>query len=288
MGSRIATNASRFSTFSSNGSLAMRSRALAAVILSFVAIATVATAQETVAPSETQATPQPAEPSLPTPTAVPEAPAPVAAPVPAPAQPIIPTKADALLLYKQGRDLEAAGKATEAGLKYRESVAICDKELARDPTLMDAYTVKCWSLFRLARYREVVDIGAAGLKVKFDARIVEVMGEAYFHLNDDKNAVKFLQRYLDSVGEYGDRVPTAYFYMAESFVRQKKLDHADIAYSFAVYREPGMARWWYRYASVAEALGEYARAFDLYARALKLSPSMAEAVTGQSRVKARM
>lgn len=272
----------------------MRSRVLAAVIVSFVAFATVATAQETVAPSETQATPQPAEPSLPTPTVVPEAPAvapvvaPASAPVVTPSQPVIPTKADALLLYKHGRDLEAAGKTTEAGLKYREAIAICDRELAGDPTRMDAYTVKCWCLFRLSRYREVVDIGAAGLKVKFDARIVEVMGEAYFYLNDDKNAVKFLQRYLDNVGEYGDRVPTAYFYMAESFVRQKKLDHADIAYSFAVYREPGMARWWYRYASVAEALGEYARAFDLYAKALKLSPSMAEAVTAQSRVKARM
>jgi tetratricopeptide (TPR) repeat protein len=273
----------------------MRSRALAAVVISFVAFSTVATAQETVTPPEAQVTPaqaapQPEAPSSTT-TVMPAAPSSPAQPSPtmaAPAQTAIQPKADALLLYKQGRDLEAAGKTAEAGAKYRESVAVCDRELAADPTRMDAYTVKCWSLFRLDRYREVVDIGAAGLKVKFDARIVEVMGEAYFYLNDDKNAVKYLQRYLDNVGEYGDRVPTAYFYMAESFVRQKKLDHADIAYSFAVYREPGMARWWYRYASVAEALGEYSRAYDLYAKALKLSPSMAEAVSAQSRVKARL
>lgn len=289
------TIASRYSTFSSYGSLAMRSSVLAAVVISFVALATVASAQETVAPSETQDTPRPAEPSLPTPTVVPEAPsspaqaAPtIAAPAAAPTQAAISAKADALLLYNQGRALESTGKNVEAAAKYREAVAVCEKELAGDPTRMDAYTVKCWSLFRLARYREVVDIGAAGLKVKFDARIVEVMGEAYFYLNDDKNAIKYLQRYLDNVGEYGDRVPTAYFFMAESYVRQKKLDHADIAYSFAVYREPGMARWWYRYATVAEALGDYRRAFDLYAKALKLSPSMAEAVTAQSRVKARM
>jgi tetratricopeptide (TPR) repeat protein len=153
---------------------------------------------------------------------------------------------------------------------------------------MDAYTVKCWNLFRLERYREVVDIGTAGLKVKFDARIVEVMGEAYYFLNDDASAVRYLQRYLDNVGEYGDRVPTAYFYMAESFVRQKRLDHADISYSLAVFREPSIARWWYRYASVSESLGDYAKAFTLYAKALALSPSMAEAVQGQARVKARM
>jgi tetratricopeptide (TPR) repeat protein len=199
-----------------------------------------------------------------------------------------PSRADALLLYNQGRSLESSGKKAEAAVKYRESVTVCDKELATDPTRMDAYTVKCWSLFRLERYREVVTIGAAGLKVKFDARIVEVMGEAYYFLGDDASAVKYLQRYLENVGEYADRVPTAYFYLAESFVRQKHLDHADIAYSLAVYREPNIARWWYRYASLVEALAEYARAGDLYAKALKLSPGMAEAVAGLARVKARL
>ena len=224
----------------------------------------------------------PAQPDLPAPA--------IAAPAPAPAQaqPVLPVKADALLLYRQGRDLETAGKAAEAAARYKESVAVCDRELATDPTRMDAYTVKCWSLFRLESYREVVDIGAAALKVRFDARVVEVMGEAYFHLGDDKSALKYLQRYLDNVGEYGDRVSTAYFYMAESYYRMKRFDHADIAYSMAVYREPGLARWWYRYASAVESLGEYARAFDLYGKALKLNPSLAEAQSGQSRVKARM
>jgi len=228
--------------------------------------------------------------STPTDTVQPQTqPQPVAVPaVIPPAQTAAPSKADALLLYKQGRDLEAAGKKAESAARFRESVAICDKELAIDPTRMDSYTVKCWSLFRLERYREVIDIGSAGLKVKFDARIVEVMGEAYFHLNDDASAMRFLQRYLDNVGEYGDRVPTAYFYMAESFVRQKRLDHADIAYSFAVYREPGIARWWYRYAAVVETLGDYQRSSELYAKALKLSPGMAEALAGQARVKARL
>jgi tetratricopeptide (TPR) repeat protein len=153
---------------------------------------------------------------------------------------------------------------------------------------MDAYTVKCWSLFRLERFKEVVDVGSAGLKVKFDARIVEVIGESYFHLGNDANAIRYLQRYLDNVGEYADRVPSAYFYMAESYLRQKRLDHADIAYSLAVYREPNIARWWYRYAMTVEMLGEPARAYDLYSRAIKLSPGLPEAIQGQARVKARM
>jgi tetratricopeptide (TPR) repeat protein len=196
--------------------------------------------------------------------------------------------ADALLLYNQGRNLELAGKIAESTAKYREAIAVCDRELTQDPARMDAYTVKCWSLFRLARYKEVVDIGTAALKVKFDPRIVEVMGEAYFHLGDDATALRYLQRYIDNIGEWGERVATAYFYMAESYFRQKKYDHADIAYAMAVHREPGLARWWFRYAGAVEALGDNQRAFDLYGRALKLNPGMSEAQQGQARTKARL
>ncbi|GAB1431874.1 tetratricopeptide repeat protein [Spirochaetota bacterium] len=198
-----------------------------------------------------------------------------------------PLKPDALLLFRQGRDLEAAGKKPDSDAKYKEAVTFCDAELLTDPSRMDAYTVKCWSLFRLEKYKEVIDVGNQGLKVKFDARIIETMGEAYFHLGDDAKALKNLQRYIENIGEYGERVPTAYFYMAESYVRTKRLDHADIAYAMAVYREPGMARWWYRYGSVAESLGENSKAYELYGKALKLSPGMAEAAAGQARVNSR-
>ncbi|MFH2113511.1 MAG: tetratricopeptide repeat protein [Spirochaetota bacterium] len=197
-------------------------------------------------------------------------------------------KADALLLYNQGRNLELAGKLVESTAKYQEAIVVCDRELAQDPARMDAYTVKCWSLFRLERYKEVVDIGSTALKVKFDARIVEVMGEAYFHLGDDATALRNLQHYIDNVGEWGDRVATAYFYMAESYLRMRKYDHADIAYAMAVHREPGLARWWFRYAGAVEALGDNQRAFDLYGRALKLNPGMVEAQQGQARTKARL
>jgi tetratricopeptide (TPR) repeat protein len=231
------------------------------------------------AQEETEAAPVSEAPALP-PLTVQPSPAAQAAPVQ--------QKPDALLLYNQGRNLESAGKAAEAAAKYRESIVVCDAELAQNPTRMDAYTVKSWSLFRLARYRDVVNVGNAALKVKFDARIVEVIGEAYFHLGDDVSALKYLQRYIENAGEYADRVPTAYFYMAESYVRLKRYDHADIAYALAVYRDPSLSRWWFRYGGAVEALGEYARAYELYGRALRLSPGMQDAVDAQARVKARL
>ncbi len=218
-----------------------------------------------------------------------EAPAPVQESEPAVLAPApAPSREDALELYRQGRSLEAAGKNTEARARYRDAIAVCDQELAADPARMDAYTVKCWCLFRLDRYREVIEVGAAGNKVRYDPRLSEVIGEAYYHLGNNELALRNLQRYIENVGEYGDRVTTAYFYMGETYLRMKQYNRADIAYRLAVYREPSMARWWYRYGLTVEYLEDYKRAADLYARALKLSPEMKEASDGLARVKNRI
>lgn len=238
-----------------------------------------------------EASPQeaPAAPAAPTVPAAPqEAPLPPLSAQPAaPAAPVAP-RPDALLAFNQGRAHESAGRAAEAAAKFREAIAICDAELAENPQRMDAYTVKSWSLFRLGRYREVVDLGTQALRVRFDARIVQVMGEAYFHLGDDAASLRNLQRYIDSASEFADRVPTSYFYMAESYVRLRRFDHADIAYALAVYREPNMPRWWLRYGLAVEALGDYRRADEYFGRALRLSPTLAEARDGQARVRARL
>jgi tetratricopeptide (TPR) repeat protein len=194
-------------------------------------------------------------------------------------------KTDALLLYRQGRDLESAGKQAESQAKYADSVAICDQELATDPKRMEAYVVKCWSLFRLGKHQEVIATGQAALKIQFDARAAEVMGESYYHLNQMDNALKYLAKYVDAAGEGGDRVPTAYFYMGETYLRLKKFSHADIAYSAAVKKEPNMPRWWFRLGGACEQLQEWRRAYDAYARALALNPAYQEALAAQERVK---
>jgi len=213
----------------------------------------------------------------------PQASPPAALPPPAAAQPA--AKADALLLYRQGRDLESGGKQAEAQARYGESVAVCDQELAADPRRIEAYVVKCWSLFRLGRHAEVIATGQAALKIQFDARAAEVMGESYYHLGQMDNALKYLAKYVEAAGEGGDRVPTAYFYMGETYLRLKKYSHADIAYSTAVKREPNMPRWWFRLGGVCELQQEWRRAYDAYARALALNPAYQEALEAQARVK---
>ena len=196
-------------------------------------------------------------------------------------------KADALLLFRQGRDLEAAGKAEEAKALYLKSIAVCDGELATDPKRMDAYAVKCWSLFRMNRHEEVISTGATAMKIIFDARIAEAMGESYFFLGKNDLAIQSFTKYLES-GQFGDRISTAYFFLGETYLRMHKWSHADIAYTTAVKLEPSMSRWWYRLGQVCENLGDWQRSIDAYTKALSLSPGMQDATAGMARAKAKL
>ena len=197
-------------------------------------------------------------------------------------------KPDALLLYRQGRDLETANKTADAQAKYQQSVSICDVELAQDPRRIEAYVVKCWSLFRLGKHQEVINAGSTAMKIQFDARVAEIMGESYFYLGQNDAALKSFQKFVDSADPDADRLPTAYFYMGETYSRLRKFSHADIAYSMAVTKEPSMARWWFRLGLACENLGEWKRASDSYARALSLSPDMQDAKDGEARVKPKL
>jgi len=196
-------------------------------------------------------------------------------------------KADALLLFRQARDLEAVGKAAEAKALYARSIAVCDGELAIDPKRMDAYAVKCWSLFRMNRHQEVISTGKTALKIIFDARIAEAMGESYFFLGNNDLAIQSFTKYLES-GQFGDRISTAYFFLGETYLRMHKWSHADISYTTAVKLEPSMSRWWYRLGQVCENLGDWQRAIDAFNKALSLSPGMQEATEGLARAKAKL
>jgi tetratricopeptide (TPR) repeat protein len=216
-------------------------------------------------------------PAAPAPAATTPAAAPSAAP-----------KLDALLLYRQGRDLETAGKQADAQAKYAQSISVCDREIQADPKRLEAYVVKCWSLFRLNKHAEVISSGQAGMRISFDPRISEVMGESYYFLGQMDNSIKSLQRYLDAAGDSGDRGPTALFFMGEAYLRLKKYSHADIAYSAAISREPNMPRWWFRLGNACESLGEWKRALDAYNKAVALNPSYQEAIAAQARVKPKV
>jgi tetratricopeptide (TPR) repeat protein len=194
---------------------------------------------------------------------------------------------DALKAYQKGRDLEAAGKTADAALQYEEAIRICDLELQGNPGRMESYVVKTWCLLRVKRYADTISAGLAALKVSTDYRIVEVLGEAYFYQKDMESSLRYFQRYVDGVPETADRVASAYYFMGEAYAGLQKLDHADIAFTTALYMSPRSYRWWFRYGALRERRGEKELALQAYGKAVEISPSFTDAIQARDRLKAQ-
>ena len=194
-------------------------------------------------------------------------------------------KADALKLYRTGRSLDSVGRSEEAKASYTAAVDICLTELRHNPRNMDSYTVYTWSLFRLHRYRETITVCNEALKIALDVRIIETLGEAFFYVNDYKEALRQMERYLD-MAPNGDRASVAYFYAGDIYRLTKRYQKADIAYSAAVHLEPSNSLWWYRLGLAREQAGYKQGARDAFQRALTIRKDYKEAAEGLSRVQA--
>jgi tetratricopeptide (TPR) repeat protein len=196
-------------------------------------------------------------------------------------------KPDALAAYRAGRDMEDRRGLAAAEPYYAEAARICSNEIAQNRATSDSYTVLAWTLQRQRKYQEVITWGERGLGLyPDDYRIVEIMGEAYFYLNDFTASLRTMQRYVNAMPR-GDRASVAYFFAGEIYRLQRKYRRADIAYTTAVFLWQDNALWWFRLGGVREAAGDYAPAAEAYLRALSLTPGYQEASEALARVRNR-
>ena len=181
---------------------------------------------------------------------------------------------DALAMYHQGQ--------------YEKAVNVCLTELESSPRNMNSYTVLGWSLISLKRYQEALDYAMQGLKVsRYDHRVVEIAAEANFYLGNNIDSLKYFEEYT-VLAPTGDRIGLAYYFMGEIFIRIGEYNHADIAFSTAVYHRPNIARWWARLGYAREMAEDYVFAMDAYDQALKLNPSLSDALRGKDRASKKM
>ena len=186
--------------------------------------------------------------------------------------------------YQQGRDLEALNRMNEANVYYNEAIRICLEEVSRNAATRETYVAIAYTMQRQTRYDDVIIWGEQGLRLYPDEyRIVEIMGEAFFYLNDYARSLSFMQRYANAMPE-GERVSVAYFFIGEIFRITQKYHHADIAYTTALRFESRLALWWYRLGSVREQIGDRSPAIDAYRQALRLNPDYSEARDGLTRL----
>ena len=190
---------------------------------------------------------------------------------------------DPLWNYRAGRDMESRNRLPEAQYFYNEAVRLCNNAISGNAATRDTYTALTWSLQRQRKYDDVITWGERGLRLYDDEyRIVEIMGEAYFYLDDHERSLRFMQRYTNSEPR-GERTGIAYFFIGEIYRLRSQFHHADIAYTIAVRLEPNIALWWYRLGSVREANGDFSPAIDAYERAVRLNPDYREASDGLAR-----
>lgn len=184
-------------------------------------------------------------------------------------------KQDALVLYHNG--------------KYKESVQVCEEELKENPNRIESYVVMCWALLKNKQYAEAEQRATEGLEISpYDLRLIESLGESKYFLGKNQSAMEQFQRYVANASESAARLGTAYYYMGEIFIKQARYQHADIALSSAVKKEPLLDSWWIRLGYAREMAGNYPEAVVAYDEALKLNSSSYEASRGRERVSAKI
>lgn len=183
-------------------------------------------------------------------------------------------RADALLEYKRGN--------------YDRAVQICLEEIERMPRNMDSYVVLGWTYMKTGDYQEALDTGLSGLKIsRHDTRVIEIVAEAYYYLGKNLEALKYFEEY-SVLAPTGDRIELVYFFMGEIFIRLGEYNHADIAFTTAVYHFPNSARWWSRLGYAREMTEDWEYSREAYEKALQLNSSYNEAQRGLGRVKAKL
>ncbi len=186
------------------------------------------------------------------------------------------TKPDALELYRQGQ--------------FSEAVQVCLQELKdrgsdESKRRMDSYTVLGWSYLRLGEFNNALSYATqARNEVRYDIRIVEIEAEALYNLGRNLEALTLFEEYI-SLSPTGERIDSVFYYMGEIFLRLAEFNHADIAFSTALYHSPQVARWWARLGYTREQNGDTGGAESAYLKALELKPSLEEAKVGLERVR---
>ncbi len=183
-------------------------------------------------------------------------------------------RADALVEYRNGN--------------FDRAIQICLNEIEQMPRNMDSYTVLGWSYLKKGDYQNALDAGNRALQVsRHDARIIEIVAEANYYLGKNLESLKYFEEYT-VIAPTGDRIELAYFFMGEIFIRLGEYNHADIAFTTAVYHFPNSARWWARLGYAREMAEDWQYSLEAYEKALELNSSFAEAVRGRERVEQKL
>ena len=168
---------------------------------------------------------------------------------------------------------------------YERAVSICIEEIRVNRNNLEAHVVISWALVSLSRYAEAKRYALAGQELsRYDARIIEILGEIAWFEGQNAAALAYFQEYVNLAPE-GARIEKVYYFTGEVYLRLGRFRHADIALSTAVHYKPDNAAWWARLAWARESAGDFLEAVTAYERALALNSQLTDARRGLERAR---
>jgi tetratricopeptide (TPR) repeat protein len=183
------------------------------------------------------------------------------------------------------QDDEPDALAAYRNRNYQQAIEITREEIEARPRNMDSYTVLGWSLNALGRYQEALDWGRRALEIsRYDHRIIQIMAEAHYNLENNMQALQYLEEYV-AIAPEGRLVDQVYYQMGEVFMRFEEYHHADVAFTAALHYGTESAGWWARLGLARERAGSLSPALNAYNRALELNGNLEAAQQGRSRVR---
>lgn len=165
--------------------------------------------------------------------------------------------------------------------QYEEAVVKCqeiDRQISRKNlvALMDNYVIWASSLLATKKYEASIQIALLARDIsKYDYRIIQILGEAYYFNRNELEALDYLQQYV-AISTVGDQVARSYYYMGEIYIGQGLYNHANIAISTAVYHNARNGKWWYRLGYAREMIEDTIGARTAYTKAIELNPNLTE------------
>ena len=166
---------------------------------------------------------------------------------------------------------------------FDEAKALGLAALLATPADTDASILVCESFLGLKRPEDAANYAAKAWGFHQDPRIAALLGEAYFDIGRNDEALTWLRFYLAAQPE-GARAGEVYYLTGEIYLRLGRYGHADMAIASAIYFSPGKASWWSRLGWAQEKAGDLRQALKSYESALAIDPGQADAAIGRQRI----
>lgn len=162
--------------------------------------------------------------------------------------------------------------------KYREAIEAAKVLIEQDERgNISSYAVMGWSYIALRQWKNALEIALVAETLNpDDVRIIQIIGEAYYQLNNDEKAKEYFSRYLVAAPQ-GKLKSWVYYFLGDIYKRNDQYHKAVISYKTALYLDEEHVEWWFSLADLYDKMHNIASEQEVYRKILVLDDNNQEA-----------